>query len=193
MAGVRDRPEWRSDDPAGRRRELYARAAGVFRRHGYRGTTVKALARACGLSIPGLYRYFPSKRAFALFPLQALYPELQARPPDLAGDPVGLLRVWVDAAAADMPNYVLALRLAREAGLTEDEQRRVEANLTAHAAAVGGLARRAAQDLDERAATELAWAMINVACGPALTGVEPQPDGLRRQLRALLRGYGLNA
>ena len=187
-----DRPEWRSEDPAGRRRELYARAARVFRRNGYRGATLKALARACGLSIPALYRYFPSKRAFALFPLQALYPELQPPPPDLTGDPLRLLGGWVDAAAADMPNYGLALRLARDAGHTEDEQRRIEANLTAHAAAVGGLARRAAPDLDGRAATELAWAMISVACGPALTGVEPQPEGLRRQLRALLRGYGLS-
>ena len=90
-----------------------------------------------------------------------------------------------------MPNYILALRLALEAGLRDDEQRRVEANLVAHVTAVGGLAQRAAPHLDERAATELAWAMINIACGPALSRIEPQPDGLRRQLHALLRGYGL--
>ena len=68
------RLEWRNDDGVGRRHELYARAAPIFRKHGYAGTTLKALARACELSIPALYRYFPSKKAFALFPLMALYP-----------------------------------------------------------------------------------------------------------------------
>ena len=72
------RLEWRNDDGVGRRHELYARAAPIFRKHGYAGTTLKALARACELSIPALYRYFPSKKAFALFPLMALYPELHA-------------------------------------------------------------------------------------------------------------------
>ncbi len=105
MVRARQRPEWRSDEPYARRRELYVRAAPVFRKHGYRGATLKALADACGLSIPAIYRYFPSKKAFALFPLAALYPELQAPPPNVtAGDPLELLAGWVEAAAAEMPN-----------------------------------------------------------------------------------------
>ena len=70
------RPEWRTDGLVARRSELYVRASPTFRRYGYRESTLKALAAACGLSIPALYRYFPSKRAFGLFPLVALYPEL---------------------------------------------------------------------------------------------------------------------
>ncbi|HET7699754.1 MAG TPA: TetR/AcrR family transcriptional regulator [Candidatus Limnocylindria bacterium] len=183
--------EWTGEDIYARRRELYARAAPVFRRQGYRGTTLKALARACGLSIPALYRYFPSKKAFALFPLAALYPELQGPPPDMGGDPAALLSDWVEAAATEMPNYTLALRLAREVGWSADEQRRVEANLRSHIEQIGAVARRAAPHLGTRAADELASAMISATVGPASTGLEADPVALRRQLRALLRGYGV--
>jgi len=71
------RPEWTSDEPFARRRELYLRAAPILRTHGYRGSTLKALANACGLSISALNRYFPSKKALALFPLVA--PDLLIR------------------------------------------------------------------------------------------------------------------
>jgi AcrR family transcriptional regulator len=186
------RPEWTSDEPFARRRELYLRAAPVFRKYGYRGATLKALASACGLSIPALYRYFPSKRAFALFPLHSLYPELQAPPPDVAtGDPLLHLAGWIDGAAVEMPNYILAAKLLRDIGLREEEQHRMDANLAEHIAVVGDLARRAGPHLDDRTARELARTMINVALGPALTGLELEPMALRRELRALLLGYGL--
>jgi AcrR family transcriptional regulator len=188
----RRRPEWDSVAPFVRRRELYLRAAPVFRELGYRGATLKALASACGLSIPALYRYFPSKRAFALFPLTALNPELHAPPPDLsAGDPAGHLASWIDSAVSEAPFYLLAARLMREVDLTEDERRRSDANLIEHIALVGDLARRASPRLSEAASRDLAATMINVALGPALTGIEPEPHNLRRELRSLLRGYGV--
>lgn len=183
--------EWVSDDLYARRRELYIRAAPVFRRHGYRNATLKALARACGLSIPALYRYFPSKKAFALFPLTSLYPELHAPPPNLSGDPSTLLSGWVEAAATELPNYTLALRLAPEAGLREIERRKVDENLASHVAVLGAIARRAAPHLDERTSGELASTMISIALGPSTSGLETDPAALRRQLRALLRGYGI--
>lgn len=52
-----------------RRLDLYKMAAPVFRTFGYRQVTMKALAHACGVSAPALYRYFPSKLDFATFPL----------------------------------------------------------------------------------------------------------------------------
>jgi AcrR family transcriptional regulator len=187
------RPDWTSDERRGRRRELYVRAAPTFRTHGYRGSTLKALAAACGLSIPALYRYFPSKRAFALYPLVALYPELHGPPPEpSSGDPGSLLSGWIDAAVAEMSNYTLALRLAREIGLTPPEQARVEANLATHIGVVADLARRAAPDLEVAASRELATAMISVASGPAITGIDIEPASLRHQLERLLRGYGLS-
>ncbi|TMD14979.1 MAG: TetR/AcrR family transcriptional regulator [Chloroflexi bacterium] len=187
------RLEWRSDDVVGRRHELYARAAPVFRMNGYAGTTLKALALACGLSIPALYTYFPSKRAFALFPLMALYPELHGPPPvPEVASPQSVLATWVELAAREMPNYVLAMRLAQEAGLRPDERRRLETNLAEHATLLGGLARQAAPHLDERTARELAWGMIFLAVAPSLAGAEAERDRLRGQLRALLRGYGVS-
>jgi AcrR family transcriptional regulator len=184
--------EWHNDDRVGRRHELYARAAPIFRKHGYAGTTLKALAQACDLSIPALYRYFPTKKAFALFPLMALYPELHEGSPRLStAEPASLLFQWIDNAADEMPNYVLALRLAQETGLRADERLKVQSNLAEHVQLLASIARHAAPSLDECAATDLAWAMINVAIAPALTGSEPEGARLRRQLRALLGGYGL--
>lgn len=189
---TRSRPEWTSNELFARRRELYVRAAPVFRKHGYRGATLKVLARACRLSIPALYRYFPSKRAFALYPLISLYPELHAPRPDATvGDPLSRLSGWIEGAVAEMPNYILAARLSREVRLHDEEQRRADANLADHVAILGDLARRAGPHLDDRTAQELARTMVNVVVGPALTGLDPEPQALRRELRALLRGYGL--
>lgn len=184
--------EWASAEKYARRQELYTRAAPVFRRHGYRNSTLKSLAAACGLSIPALYRYFPSKRAFALFPLVGVHPELHPAPPNVdEADAVGLLSGWVGAAAANLSRYTLALQLARETDLTAAEKRTIQANLTQHAAMLGVVARRAAPHLSERSAGELAATMISIAGGPAVTGLETDPAALRRQLRTLLRGYGI--
>jgi hypothetical protein len=98
---------------------------------------------------------------------------------------------WIDGAAVEMPNYILAAKLLRDIGLREEEQHRMDANLAEHIAVVGDLARRAGPHLDDRTARELARTMINVALGPALTGLELEPMALRRELRALLLGYGL--
>ena len=91
-----------------------------------------------------------------------------------------------------MPNVFLALRLAIETGLSDEEQRTVEANLRAHADELGVLARRAAPNIDQRSASELGWAMMNLAIAPGLSGIEPEPDNVRRQLHALLHGYGID-
>ena len=190
---VAQRSEWLSAEPFARRRELFLRAAPVFRKRGYRGSTLKELASACGISIPGLYRYFPSKKALALFPLRSLYPELHGPAPDVsAGDPLMHLSGWVEGAVAEMPNYILALQLSREVALRPDEQRKVDVNLAEHIALLADIARRAAPHLTDRSARELASTMVNVALGPAVTGLRPDPEALRRELRALLRGHGLH-
>lgn len=188
----KDRPEWRSDGPVERRWELYRRAAPIFREYGYREATLKALADACGLSIPGLYRYFPSKEAFALFPLVPLYPELHQPFRDVSvGDPRMHLVAWIDAAVSEMPNYTLALQLSREVGLDREQQHRLEENLAEHIVLVAGLVRAVAPHLDDATAREVASAMISIATGAVLTGLDIQPASLRRRLNALLRGYGI--
>ncbi|HEY6057241.1 MAG TPA: TetR/AcrR family transcriptional regulator [Candidatus Limnocylindrales bacterium] len=175
-----------------RRRELYVLAAPIFRSEGYRGSTLKALAAACGLSIPALYRYFPSKRAIALYPLVVLYPELHGTSPDISsGDPRAYLGGWIDAAVSEMPYYTLALRLAREVGLDRSEQSRMEANLASHIDIVASLVRSAGSRLDEATSREVASAMISIVTGSVLTGIDIEPRSLRRRLLALLRGYGV--
>jgi AcrR family transcriptional regulator len=188
----RARHDWASGDLFARRRELYALAAPVFRAHGYAGSTLKALAHACGLSIPGLYRYFPSKRSFALYPLISFYPELHPPPPDVStGDPVGHLAFWIDQAVQEAPNYLLAASLVGQVGLADDEWARAAAALEAHIDILADTATRAAPQLSPTAARSLAAGMINVTQAPALTGIAAGPQALRRQLRGLVRGYGI--
>lgn len=185
------RTAWVGETQYQRRYELYARTAPVFARHGYRQATLKALAKASGLSIPGLYRYFPSKRALALFPLVALHPELHDAPTVAGADPRLVLANWIDAASAMLPFYTLALRLSHEIGLSAAEQRKVEANLGEHASLLAALARDAAPQLTQRSARELAMAMISLASAPGGIGLAPQPATLHRQLWRLLRSYGV--
>jgi AcrR family transcriptional regulator len=50
--------------------DILEAAAGIFARHGYRGTSMRDLARATGRGLSNFYNYFPSKEA-ALFALQS--------------------------------------------------------------------------------------------------------------------------
>lgn len=173
-----------------RRRALYARAAPLFRQLGYRQVTLKALARACGVSIPALYRYFPSKRAFALFPLVATDPSLHripVFPPD--ADPLLPLRHFVEAAVAEMPQYLLALSLQREMDHDEVDLPAQAVNLAAVAQALAAQACAAAPALSDDAAREFARAALALVTGPALVELGTTPAELRRQLHILLRAY----
>ncbi len=126
MALLTQRPGGRpGQDPYQRRVDLYAKAAPIFRTFGYRQVTMKALAHACGVSAPALYRYFPSKLDFALFPL--------AEPPtgycamlltmaaDAHVDPLLGLRAALEAAAAHADLIALAVQLAIEAGRDDQD------------------------------------------------------------------------
>src|SRR5690242_16263085 len=105
-------------DMYGHRHDLYLKAAPVFRAFGYRQVTMKALAHACGVSPPALYRYFPSKLDFALFPLE-LPPEgscrvVMTRAAEAQTEPLHALRAGLEAALVDIDSIVLAVRLALE-------------------------------------------------------------------------------
>jgi len=55
-------PDWRDyavDDLP----PMLASALECFMEHGYHGTTIRQLAARTGLSVPGLYHYYPSKQA----------------------------------------------------------------------------------------------------------------------------------
>ncbi|MBP2386004.1 TetR/AcrR family transcriptional regulator [Paeniglutamicibacter kerguelensis] len=44
-----------------KREEILRTALAIFSREGYRGTSLREVARSCGLSLPGLMHYFDSK------------------------------------------------------------------------------------------------------------------------------------
>ena len=103
------------------------------------------------------------------------------------GDPATHIADWIDAAVAEAPNYTLEARLLPEVQLNDDEQRRMDACIAAHIVLVAEPIRRAAPHLTVARSRELASTMINVALAPAVTRIEPEPEALRWQFRALLR------
>jgi AcrR family transcriptional regulator len=121
-AGERRAVTWLPFDPAlqpgiqGRRHELFRLAAPVFRAHGYRGSTIKALAHACHLSPAALYHYFPSKAAFATFLVDDDRLDWDSTRIDPDIDPLVQLRMSVDLVIEVLPTYLLAIDLAREIG-----------------------------------------------------------------------------
>jgi AcrR family transcriptional regulator len=110
-------------DPYQRRLDLYVKAAPVFRMFGYRQVTMKALAHACGVSAPALYRYFPSKLDFALFPLEepptGSCTTLLMAAADAHADPLRGLRAALEAAVEHADLMALAVQLAIDAGRDE--------------------------------------------------------------------------
>jgi AcrR family transcriptional regulator len=166
-------------DGAARRRELFALAAPLFGRLGYREVTLKELATACHLSPASLYHYFPSKLDLALYPFTVEgqgCDEFEAharREPD----PLVTIRSWLDAALAAMPTMELAKRLAAwRSGVAR--WRRI----------LGTLAQQAAPQLSDARVGELAEALMSVISGGP-GRVRPDPETVRAQVVTLLRGY----
>lgn len=102
-----------------RRLDLYKMAAPVFRTFGYRQVTMKALAHACGVSAPALYRYFPSKLDFATFPLapapQGFCVYLLAGAARSEADRLRGLRAMLESAALHVDLVALGVDLAIQA------------------------------------------------------------------------------
>jgi AcrR family transcriptional regulator len=72
----RRRPGRPAEDRYVRRVEIYRAVAPLLVAEGIGGLSMRAAARAACLSVGGLYHYFPTKRALALFPLD---PSVMAR------------------------------------------------------------------------------------------------------------------
>ena len=68
------RPPGQTAQGAVTRLRLYGVAIKLMAKHGYETTTLRDVAKAAGVSVGLLYRYFPSKRAIIV----ALYDELSA-------------------------------------------------------------------------------------------------------------------
>jgi AcrR family transcriptional regulator len=180
---------WRGGDPLeARRRELFTMAAPVFRRHGYRGATVKALAHACGLRPASLYHYFRSKEDLATCLLRGPRLDWDSTWVNPATDPLAQLRVLVDVSVSELQTYLLALRLADEiAGAPTQDGAHVQAFREGEgvfgrmlSAAAPGMARPDA----ERAARDVLAALV----GSAIVNLDLEPaTETRARVVAILR------
>lgn len=182
-------------DPYRHRRDLYARAAPLFRSFGYRQVTMKALAHACGVTASALYRYFPSKLDFALFPLDptptgycaAMLHQAAAQ----HADPVRGLRAAIESGLADIELLVLSTRLAIEAGQDAPDV------FAAHSfdgamTAIGEIALRCAPDLDGRA-QDLSHSLMSLVISAAASKEDLPAGQLWRISRVLVRAYLVDA
>ena len=187
----RDFRPWRSQGAGrleARRRELFALAAPVFRRYGYRGATIKALAHACGLSPASLYHYFGSKEEMATYLVRRPRMDWDSIWVDPSTDPLVQLAQLIDLSLTELPNYLLALRLADEiAGTSADagaHSRTFREGEVVFARLVAASAPAMSRDDATGAARDALSAMV----GSAVVGLDPDSDAaVRARVIAVLR------
>ena len=191
QAGTAHFRPWRLHDMDpldARRRQLFVLAAPVFRRYGYRGSTVKALAHACGLSPAGLYHYFGSKEELATYLLRRPRMDWRSTWVDPDTDPLVQLAMLVDLSLTELPSYLLAMRLA-------DEIRAVPTEPSAHAgtfregeAVFARLLAASAPAMSQANAAQVARDALTAMVGSAVLGLDPEPEAaVRARVIATLR------
>ena len=182
---------WRRTAPEPRdrrRRELYKLAAPVFREHGYRGATIKALAHACHLAPAGLYHYFASKADMATYVVRQPHLDWRSVYIDPATDPLGQLSGFLDLAILELPDFLLALDLAEELQLPGIM--RIRRAMFAEGEAVFGRYLAAVRPgLTPDAARELARLILTLLVGSHEIGrgVEPDAAAMRDRIVRVLR------
>jgi AcrR family transcriptional regulator len=181
-AGQRFEP-WKLRDKSrlvARRTELFALAAPVFRRHGYRGATIKALAHACGLSPAGLYHYFGSKQQFATYLLGRPRMDWDSTWVDPSMDPLAQVARLVDLSMTELPNYLLALRLADEIGATRSEHASPARAFREGENVFGRLVAAAAPQMLRAEALSVARDVLAAMVGSAVMELDPEPTRATR-------------
>jgi AcrR family transcriptional regulator len=171
-----------------RRRELYNLAAPVFREHGYRGATIKALAHACHLAPAGLYHYFDSKADLATCLIRGPHLDWRSVYIDPDVDPLRQLSDFVDLAILELPDFLLALDLAEELRLPEIKRIR-RAMFTEGEAVFGRYLAAVRPGLTPDAARVLARLILALLVGSHEIGRGAQPDAaaMRERIVRVLR------
>lgn len=182
---------WRTGAPEPldrRRRELFKLAAPVFREHGYRGTTIKALAYACHLAPAGLYHYFASKADLATYVVRQPHLDWRSIYIDPDVDPLRQLSGFVDLAILELPDFLLALDLAEELQLPGIVRIR-RAMFTEGEAVFGRYLAAVRPGLTPEAARELARLLLALLVGSHEIGrgVEPDAAPMRDRIVRVLR------
>lgn len=160
----------------------------MFRAHGYRGSTIKALAHACDLSPAGLYHYFGSKREMATYLLHRPQMDWDSVWVDPGSDPLTQLAQLIDLSLAELPNYLLAMRLADEiAGTAPDGIAHVRMFREGEAV-FARLVAASAPGMSRPVATRVARDALSAMVGSAVMGLDPEPDAaVRERVVAILR------
>jgi AcrR family transcriptional regulator len=172
----------------GRRRELFGLAAPVFRRHGFRGATIKALAHACGLRPASLYHYFGSKEELATYLLRRPRLDWDSTWVDPETDSLLQLAQFLDLALAELPDYLLALRLADEIAGTSAEPGANAATFREGEAVFARLVAAAATGMSRETAIGVARDALSAMIGSAVLGLDPEPAAaVRERVVAVLR------
>lgn len=172
--------------------ELFRIAAPLFAEFGYRGATIRRLADACHLSPAGLYHHFGSKLELALFPVLGREASLQRCREMLRSsspDAVVRLRILIDSGLEDLPDFLLALRLAEESGYKPRAEGALRAIFRDGVATFATVAREAAPRISSARAMEFAQAAIAIFLSSAVPGFERNPAALRAQLLGLAQTY----
>jgi AcrR family transcriptional regulator len=182
---------WRTgaSDPAdGRRRELYKLAAPVFRQHGYRGATIKALAHACHLAPAGLYHYFASKADLATYVVRQPHLDWRSVYVDPDIDPLRQLSGFLDLAIRELPDFLLALDLAEELRLPGIVRLRA-AMFTQGETFFGRYLVAVRPGFTPEVARELARLILTMLVGSHEIGRGAEPDGraMRERIVRVLR------
>jgi AcrR family transcriptional regulator len=179
---------WRAASTAHDRRryELFLLAAPVFARHGFRGSTIRALAHACHLSPAGLYHYFRSKEELATYALRTPRVGWERTYIDPSADPLAQLRDMLELAIRALPVYMLALRMAEEIGDAQAEALR-RATFRDGEQMLARFVSVAAPSLDRPAAEETARLLIAVLVGSAFADLDPDTTAVRGRATELLR------
>jgi AcrR family transcriptional regulator len=182
-------------DPYQRRFDLYVSAAPVFRMFGYRQVTMKALAHACGVSAPALYRYFPSKLEFATFPLKepptGFCAALLTAAADARSDPLEGLRAALETAVTHADLVGLGVQLAIEAAHDEPgvfSRERVDSL----ARTVGEVLLHCVPSLGPRA-QDLSYMLVSLVVSAGAAKRPLDREELWRQGAPLVRAYVLEA
>lgn len=148
------------------RERIRTAAIGLFELRGYDGATVDAIARAAEVSLPTLFRYFPSKADLLMDRDEALVDRFEQ-----------CLREA--APGASLLDVLRTAVLTGGVAVGDSPLGRVRARLAAHPEL-----RRRQLDLDDRAIRRVAAA---IARGLALEPTDPRPRVVAAALHALVR------
>jgi AcrR family transcriptional regulator len=175
------------------RRRIFRLAAPVFRAQGYRAAKVALISRAVGLAPGSLYHYFPSKKALALFPLSSendicgrMHASLDAVPRDKPLEP---LRILVDYWTDELPDVLLANRLAQSIGCEQWALSQMKEMYDFGLQLIASIVCTAAPSFTVEQAQEIGRVLMSMLSGSAIADLDLNHEKLRKDAVSVLRRY----